>query len=286
MRFLENSFKFFFQNIVFAIPLFIACLIQSIINMTSMNYSKLQDILTILRSSRQPTAAEMQQIQEFLMVFSQDSGNFGKLYLVITIVFLLVLPITFGIINRIYSNGRASLEDIFIELKNNILKFILYCIALLLFIAVTIIVTVVVLLIVSFIANTSQAAYILISFLLVIAFILLIVFLINVSIMGYVVVVTEETGVFTGISEAMSTIRSYFWPMVGVTMLLGACVSILSSAVVFTPIGKISGIAAVFSAVLLTLYWFLLIVFNFEVYRYVADKNVKTVDQIPNASDL
>lgn len=282
MRFLENSFKFLGKNIVFVIPLFIVNLVQTFLFTSIMDIDKLQDILKLLKSANPNSVEEAQRMQDLLMQFRASQS----ILIIVYILFLLVLPATYGIINRIYSNGRAGFGDFFIEMKNNILKFFLYCLALTVFFIGISLVAVIVILILGLIAQTSPIAGLLISIIMVVLAFILAFFLVNVTIMGFVVVVTDKEGAFSGISQAISTIKLCFWPVVGITILMGILLSVASSTIMFTPLGKIDELAAVILAALTTVYMFVLIVFNFEIYRFAMDKNVQTVDQIPNASDL
>lgn len=282
MRFLENSFKFLGKNIVFVIPLFIVNLVQTFLFTSIMDIDKLQDILKLLKSANPNSVEEAQRMQDLLMQFRASQS----ILIIVYILFLLVLPATYGIINRIYSNGRAGFGDFFIEMKNNILKFFLYCLALTVFFIGISLVAVIVILILGLIAQTSPIAGLLISIIMVVLVFILAFFLVNVTIMGFVVVVTDKEGAFSGISQAISTIKLCFWPVVGITILMGILLSVASSTIMFTPLGKIDELAAVILAALTTVYMFVLIVFNFEIYRFAMDKNVQTVDQIPNASDL
>lgn len=282
MRFLENSFKFLGKNIVFVIPLFIVNLVQTFLFTSIMDIDKLQDILKLLKSANPNSVEEAQRMQDLLMQFRASQS----ILIIVYILFLLVLPATYGIINRIYSNGRAGFGDFFIEMKNNILKFFLYCLALTVFFIGISLVAVIVILILGLIAQTSPIAGLLISIIMVVLVFILAFFLVNVTIMGFVVVVTDKEGAFSGISQAISTIKLCFWPVVGITILMGILLSVASSTIMFTPLGKIDELAAVILAALTTVCMFVLIVFNFEIYRFAMDKNVQTVDQIPNASDL
>lgn len=115
---------------------------------------------------------------------------------------------------------------------------------------------------------------------------MLIFFLMNVSIMGFAVVVTDKKGPFEGISEAMTIIRTYIWAMTGITLLLAIGMSVANFVIMFTPIKEIKEVYFILSSILSTIFSFILIVFNFEVYRYETDKNIKTIDQIPDASEI
>jgi hypothetical protein len=104
--------------------------------------------------------------------------------------------------------------------------------------------------------------------------------------MGFAVVVTDKTGAFSAISRGISAIRAYFWPTIGITLLLGFGTSVVNSTIMAILMKNLKEVVAISSATVSTIFMFILIVFNFEIYRYQTDQDVQTIDQIPNASDI
>ena len=290
MRFLENSFRFLVKNIIFVLPLFIANLFYSYIFFFNVDIIKLEELLKNINSGNLYMVNNLnnnyRNLQEAMMVFIPELGVFKNLLIISFILFLLIIPATYGIINRIYSDGKASFLAFFIEMKNNCLRFLLYCLAVIIFWLFVGFIAFITLLVLGLIAGTSTAAYILVSLLMFFGYIMLIFFLMNVSIMGFAVVVTDKKGPFEGISEAMTIIRTYIWAMTGITLLLAIDMSVANFVIMFTPIKEIKEVYFILSSILSTIFSFILIVFNFEVYRYETDKNIKTIDQIPDASEI
>ncbi|MDQ2087333.1 hypothetical protein RBH29_12945 [Herbivorax sp. ANBcel31] len=279
MRFLENSFKFFGKYIIFAIPLFVIYAIQSL-----MVAPGLEELSIFLESNMDALNVNNPEFFEELITqqgFPELDGLMSS-SIIVTILLLFVMPATYGIINRIYSNGSASFGDFFIEMKNNVLKYFLYILALIVFYIVIGLIVALVSMILGIVAGVALPLAILFGIMMFFGIIILFVFVMNVTVMGFTAVVTDKIGVFGGISKAMSVVKSYFWPIIGITLLISVGSTIASVVVMFVPITQV---ALILSAALSAIVIFIFIVFTFEVYRDKTEKNVMTKDDIPDASE-
>jgi len=266
MKYLENAFKFLGKYYLLLIPLFIATVIPAIINAPSQN-AMTQQMEEITKSMLNP--GMVQNSNEMLEMYStlmQPSATYWLSIILSLVLTIIVTPATYGMVNKALSTGNADLSDFVPEMKNNIVKYIIFGLASIVLgfgIGIAILLVIGICVALFFV---SPALGGIMSFLLGLASIIA-VFVLAVWIsFWFIAMVSDELGVLDALKKSISVAKSYFWPIVGINILVGIGYAIVSG--IFSGIfGKIPLIGPVFVSVIAVLYQFVIIAFMFEVYR-------------------
>ena len=279
MRFLENAFRFFSKNKGLIIPLLIVNVVFSLLTFSAINPSKL---VSLLQDDIMMGTGSYQAIRAMVWEDAYAMERMSRLLNIYSILLLLVLSATYGAINRVYSKGKINFSDFFIEMKNNILKFLSYILAVILCLIGVSIALFIVGIILGTIGSISSVAGVLFTMLFILIGVIAGIAIISIIIMGFTVVVIDKVGVFRGISTAISVVKSCFMTVMGSMLIMGVLFFITSLASQVIPVKTITPI---FTAIIQSIYIFVLIVFTFEVYREKKEKDVQTIDDIPDASE-
>jgi len=275
MRYLENAFRFTFKNFLITLPLLISMAIPAF-------------ILSIgTRGFMLRLTQKYQQIIEDMVIvqnidsnkkFIDDiiSGNFftdiiSKTMIVSIIVAsllyiffaIIVYPATYGLINKKYETGSATLSDITGCISKYIGRFIQY---ILLCIAIGIGVLIVFVIFIAIggviIATVSPVAGIILLVLFYLAFIVGGIALGIYLSLWFPAVCIENTGIVQGLKNSFKYVKGSFWPILGITILISLCGSVAGAVLGWVPL-----IGSVVSSVTSSLAGFVTIVFYFEIYR-------------------
>lgn len=280
MKYLENAFKFLGKFYLLLIPLFFAIGIPTII-------------------SGSGSIAMSNQITEYMNLLQQDpemlydsSYWWGLLdvlkpflismaiaNVVSLVLSLIVMPATYGMVNKALATGNADLSDFVPELKKNFLKYIIYWLA---SIILSIVITIVIGIIVGVCAVGMAAAKALGIILIVIlsmAFIVGFFALMVLILLWFPAMVADDLGVFEALKKSISVVKTYFWPILGITLLImiggGVAGSALGAAMYIPVVGPL--LVSIPSVII----QFLTIVFYFEVYRDKTGKNDYMMEEGP-----
>ena len=280
MKYLENAFKFLGKFYLLLLPLFIAIAIPAII-------------------SGSGSVAMSNQITEFMMPMQQDPTLFessafwvglldvmkpflikiGIASVISFVLMLIIMPATYGMVNKALATGNADLSDFVPELKNNFLKYIIYGLA---SIAVSLVVVIAIGIIVGICVAALYAAKALGIILIVIFSMALIVFLFAFSyliVLWFPAMVADDLGVFDALKKSISVVKPYFWPMVGITLLIGIGGGVAGGALSMA--STIPVVGPLLSSIPSVLIQFIMIIFYFEVYRDKTGKNDYMMEEGP-----
>ncbi|AEV69561.1 hypothetical protein [Acetivibrio clariflavus] len=272
MKYLENAFKFLGNFFLLVIPLFIAIAIPSIISGPSKDALSKQYTEIIMTMAKDPTL--MQNSSNLIELFSTLISFLPPIILgfILTIILrIIVNPATYGMVNKALETGNVDLNDFVPEMKNNIGKYILYALSYIGIYFAIFFLSAILSFIFSSITTISTTLGITLLILFSIAlFIGLFVFSYLIS-LWFPAMVSDNLGVGDGLKKSISVVKSYFWPIVGISILVAIGSGILSAIA-----GFLKGIPVLGHVVLSfisALVEFIMIVFCFEVYRDKTGKN-------------
>lgn len=280
MKYLEKAFKFIGKFYLLLLPLFFAIAIPAIIS-TSGALAMSNQITEYMMSVQQdPTLAGNSAYWLGLIdVLKPFLVNIAIANLVSFVLSLLVMPATYGMVNKALATGNASLSDFVPELKNNFLKYIIFGLA---SIALSVVIIIAIAIIVAICTVAIYAAKALGIILIVIFSMALIVFLFAISFLialWFPAMVADDLGVFDAFKKSISVVKTYFWPMVGITLLVTIGGGIAGSALGMA--SYIPVVGPLLTSIPSVLIQFILIVFYFEVYRDKTGKNDYMLEEGP-----
>ena len=273
MKYLENAFKFLGKYYLLLIPLFISVAIPAILNGPSSN--AMMDQLNEIQNSLKANPSLAQNPNDLLALYSTMASSYAALGIgsfIALILSIVVMPATYGMVNKALATGNADLSDFVPEMKNNIVKYIVFgLVSLVLYFGIGIAVAIIVAICIALMAVSvplGVIAIILFAFALtagIYAFTRLILF-------WFPAMVCDNLGVFDALKKSISVGKSYFWPVVGISLLISIGSSI-AAGIVNGIFGRIAIIGPTILSVAPVLAQFILIVFTFEVYRDKTGKN-------------
>jgi hypothetical protein len=266
MRYLENAFRFTFKNFLLALPLLISMAIPTLI-------IRIGTAGFVARATQKYT----QLLQNAM------SGNFAGLDdnffdgpismpMVISVVvgavlFLLfaiiIYPATYGLINKKYETGNATLSDFTQCMSKYIGRYIQFgLLSIAIAIGLSIVLIILVAIAFAVMSLVSNIVGILLIILFYLAFIVGNIALAIYMILWFPAVCVEDSGIIEGLKNSFKIVNGSFWPILGITLLVSLGGSIAGSILGIFPI-----IGVVISSVTSTLASFVLIVYYFEIYR-------------------
>ncbi|NMB33004.1 MAG: hypothetical protein GX992_02020 [Clostridium sp.] len=274
MDYLQRSFKFLGRFLMVSLPIIaltiISGILQGIINNSS-GIAELMENIIELSSSGNASSGEIQSmlsenIGVFLMAIALYMG------IGIAISFFTVPP-TYGMINKGLSEGNVSLGDYFPQMFKNFTKYVTYYLATLVLglICATALSAVVLLPIIALTTAKSSAVMIIsiVGTFLLLGVIAIVFTVIN-TFLSYVfpAMVVDDLQIISAIKRAFEIGKSYFWPTLGIRLLVGLGAATISS-VLGVPLGMfapplIVGIITVLPSALAEV---ILNIFSIIVYR-------------------
>ncbi len=266
MRFLENAFKFTFKNFLLAIPLLISMAIPSLIisiGTAGLVAKMTQKYAQIFQSAMSGEyagfdASFFDGLVTMPMIISVVIGCF--LFLLLAI---LVYPATYGLINKKYETGNATLSDFTQCLSKYIGRYVLYgLLSLAIGIGLGIALIILIVLASVVMALVSNVFGIILMVLFYLVFIVACIVLGVYMHLWFPAVCIEDSGILDGLKNSFKTVKGSFWPILGITLLVS-----LGGSIVGSILGIFPFIGVVISSVTTTLAEFILIVYYFEVYR-------------------
>lgn len=266
MRYLENAFKFTFKNFLLAIPLLITMAIPAIIiNIGTAGFMAMltQRYTQFFKSIMQGGSSDF-DISFFDGLFSIPMIISVLVGVILLLIFsILVYPATYGLINKKYETGNATLSDFTQCMTKYIGRYVLYG---LLSIAIAIGIALITCIFVGVAALIMAMVSKVLGVLLMILFYLAcIVGSIALSVYMYLwfpAVCVEDSGIIDGLKNSFRTVKGSFWPIFGVTLLIS-----LGGGVIGSILGIFPFVGTIISSVVTSLVWFVTCVYYFEVYR-------------------
>lgn len=280
MKYLENAFKFLGRFYLLLLPLFFATAIPAIIS-NSATLAMSDQITEYTKSLQQdPTMyGDMAFWWGLLDVLKPFFASLGIASAISFVLMLIIMPATYGMVNKALATGNADLSDFVPELKSNLLKYIIYGLA---SIAVSLVILIAIGIMVAICVAAMAASKALGIILIVIFSMALIVFLFAFSyliVLWFPAMVADDLSAFTALKKSISVVKPYFWPMVGISLLIGIGGGVAGSALSMASRIPVAG--PLLSSIPSVLIQFIMIIFYFEVYRDKTGKNDYMMEEGP-----
>ncbi len=266
MRYLENAFRFTFKNFLLAIPLLISMAIPTLIisigtaGFVARITQKYTQIFQNAMSGEYAgfDANFFDGLITMPMIISVIVG--GLLFLLLAI---LVYPATYGLINKKYETGNATLSDFTQCMSKYIGRYVLFgLLSLAIGIGLGLAFAIIIFLASIVMALVSNVVGIILMVLFYLVFIVGGIALSVYMYLWFPAVCIEDSGIIDGLKNSFKTVKGSFWPIFGITLLVSIGGSIVGSILGIFPF-----IGIVISSVTSTLAEFILIVYYFEIYR-------------------
>lgn len=266
MRYLENAFRFTFKNFVIALPLLISMVIPAVI----MNIGTIG--FTVKLAEKYQRLFENMSIGQTPEIgIDFYSGLFNKPMIISMIVALalsllfsiLVYPATYGLINKKYETGKATLSDFTQCMSKYIGRYVLFMLlnfAIVMGLYLVFVILVVIAAVI--LTQVSTVVGVLLVVLFSLAFIVGYIALIIYMSLWFPAVCIEDTGIIQGLKNSFKYVKGSFWPILGITLLVSLCGAVGAGILGLFPI-----IGTVISSVITTLAGYIIIVYYFELYR-------------------
>ncbi|TYQ15913.1 UNVERIFIED_CONTAM: hypothetical protein Cloal_2410 [Acetivibrio alkalicellulosi] len=264
MKYLENAFKFFRKYYFLAIPLLIVNAIIGVLSAILFQFDYIGLLEEFMDSFQIGVPVDDFRMEELFMGMIPEVGMILILVGLFFFLNIIVMPATFGMINKAYSTGEASLDDFLPQLSKNFMRYILFLLGVLLvgiIISLAVGIVSVIFSLLSMVCCIFSIVLIPIMLLYIIGFV---VFMVGYY-MWFSIMIIDNLGVFDALSKTYRVIKSYFWPIVGISMLITVCMYIAS---VITGLMSflIPFVGQILSGVVSAIYTFIMIAFVFEVY--------------------
>lgn len=271
MKYLEEAFKFLGKNYIIALPLVVLSAIANIfvvIGSTGVSKNMME---FVTKYSNQMMSGSMDYydstafMNEYINMLT--SGSFGWLVFggILSIIFAIIyLPITYGLVNKTMETGKADLKDTGEVLTKNVGKYLLMILLSLgAGVAFSIIFGVIFAVLIAI--STVTPIVILIIVLLALA---LLVFSIFISIklsLWFTAMVVENLSLIDALKKSFRTTKGRFWPILGITLLVQICGSVVG--MLFSLFNLIPIVGAVISSLVPSSVAFIMIVYYIALYR-------------------
>jgi hypothetical protein len=266
MRYLENAFRFTFKNFLLAIPLLISMAIPALIisiGTAGLVAKMTQKYAQIFQSAMSGEyagfdASFFDGMISMPMIVSIIIGS--SLYLLLAII---VYPATYGLINKKYETGNATLSHFTQCMSKYIGRYVLYgLLSLAIGIGLGLVFCILIVIASVLMALVSNILGIILMVLFYLAFIVGCIALAVYMYLWFPAVCIEDSGIIEGLKNSFKTVKGSFWPILGITLLVS-----LGGSIVGSILGIFPFIGTVISSVTTSLARFILIVYYFEIYR-------------------
>lgn len=278
MKYLENTFKFFGKFFLLAIPLYIVYAVyQILLNPAMLEFS--EGMTDIVEQFGNNTAMPYEELMNlYTAVATPLIPAIMVAFAAFVVLGLLVYPATYGVINKALTTGHADLTDFLSEFKNNIGRFILFALGNALIYIILVIASVLITVVFGFMGSFGAVLIVLFYIALLIGILVLRVFLFY----WFPAMVMDKVGVIEGLKRSFRVAKSYFWPTIGISLLIWVATMIGSAFMgAFTMI-PIFG--ALIASVLPALSEFIYIAFYFIVYKDKTSESEEEYDSTSGSS--
>jgi len=261
MKYLEKTVNFIIKNYLLAIPLWAMQVIPAVLG--SRTVSLLSDAGRWMSLLSDPSA--MRDPVEILGIISSIMPLFVGAGIISFVLAFVVLPATYGMINKAAATGHADLNDFVPALKENIVKYILYWLGTLVVFFIIGIAMFLVILLLSLLVILLKWFGIIIAVLAFIA-ILILSFVIN-ALLGlwFPSMVIENLSVFDALKKSISIVSKNLLVVVGITLLISVASAIVGFILSFLDIIPVIG--PIITSIIPALSSFALFTFYIMIYR-------------------
>ncbi len=279
MKYLENAFRFTFKNFLISLPLLISMVIPAIV--MSIGSVSLFTNMSNMESVIQDFINGNSSIPDLIL------GMYGRTFIISMLVgglisifiSIIVYPATYGMINKKYETGKATLGDFTQCMSKYIGRYVQF---ILLNFAIGIGVYLVLVILIGIAAVIISLVNAVVGILLMVLFILAFcvgsfALMIYMS-LWFPAVCIENTGIIQGLKNSFKQVKGSFWPILGITLLISLCAGVGGGILSLFPI-----VGTVMSSIVSTLAGYITIVYYFEIYRaktgrFATPENMEQLD--------
>jgi len=267
MKYLVNTFEFIGKHILFVIPLFIAYVVPAIVSEPVNKLVKAQSEELARMVNADPSL--VMSFNDFFELYSTLLPSMRTLWiisLVSLIPLIIIVPATYGMVNKALNTGNASLIDFFPEFAKNVVKFIKFVVAtIIIYFGIGVVVAVlagICIALMSVWMPLGVLAFVLVGAVVLAGLIASAILLL----FSFPAMVSDNLDIFDALKRSVSVGKSYFWYTLAVLLIVNVGSSTISF-IVDAFLDKVPYVGSVISSAALTLAQFIIIVFSFEVYR-------------------
>jgi len=174
-------------------------------------------------------------------------------------------PATYGLVNKSLDTGYASLNDIGAAISGNFVKYIMYFIGTLVVNIVLGIATFLIMLLMILLVAALKGFGVVLMILVLIALLLFFIVFSVLTSFWFTAMVVDGLDVVNAFKKSIEVVKSSFWTVVGITLLVVIAASIISSILSF--LNFIPVIGPIILSAIPTIQAFVLIVFRMMLYR-------------------
>jgi len=263
MKYLENAVKFFGKFYILAIPLLVLnalpALIQGgvTINVIS-TFTRFFESYNITKGFQDPGA--------FLHMIPGILSFVVSASILAVVLQLVAEPATYGMVNKALQVGWADLNDLIPAIKQNFVKYLLYWVGIIVVSAVFGIAATIVFIILILLTMAIKWFGVILIVLAALAFIIAGVILYTLISLWFPAMVIDDMDVMSALKQSVEIVKSTFWTILGIRILL-VVIGGIASSIVGAFVGWIPVIGTIITSVIPTVVNFILIVFFLEIYR-------------------
>ncbi len=261
MKYLERAIRFSIKNWMLILPLFVLTALANLIGGIGSSITAISGLSGFMGYFTDISGPGdiFRLAPAILSAFALTSGVWGFIFQIVS------YPTTYGLVNKQLETGSASLNDIGAAISNNIVKYIMYFIGTIVVNFVIGIACLLLLLILSLLVLLLKGFGVFLLVIVVIAlFIAYVIFSTLIS-MWFAAMVVDGLDVVAAFKRSIEIVRSMFWTVLGVTILLSIAAGVAGFILGFLTVIPLLG-PIIYSAVPAA-QTFIMIVFLLTVYR-------------------
>jgi hypothetical protein len=258
MKYLSNAVNFTIKNWMLIIPLFALLALASLIG--SAGSASLLGLVTTFANLDNFTSTEA-LFKLIPVVFTALIGS----GIVSFIAQFIHQPVTYGLVNKGLDTGSASLSDIGAALSGNFVKYLLYFIGSAVVSLVLGIATVLILLIMTLLVSVLKGVGIALMVLVIIALVIFFIAFGVLTSLWFSAMIVDGLDVVGAFKKSIEIVKTCFWTVLGITLLVGIAAGIVSSILGF--LGVIPVIGPIILSAVTAIQTFIMIVFSIMIYR-------------------
>jgi hypothetical protein len=261
MKYLENAIKFSIKNWMLILPLFVLTALANLLGgagRSAMDIGKIWSTFGSLSNIGNP-GDTLSLLPDLFTNVAAGSGIWAFLIQFVSI------PATYGLVNKSLETGTATLSDIGAAISENFVKYLMYFVGILV-VGLTIgIGSLILVLILSLLVALLKGVGVALMIIVMLAlFVALIVFGILIS-MWLSAMITDGLDVVAAAKKSIEIVKSSFWTVVGVTILVN--IAIYIAGAILGLLSRIPLLGPIIYSAVPTAQLFIMIVFLMTLYR-------------------
>ena len=258
MKYLSSAVDFAIKNWMLIIPVFVLLAISGLIQGAGAAAS-LGTILSLADMDNFTSAEAIFRLVPTILALTVGSG------IVAFIARFIYEPATYGLVNKKLETGSATLNEIGAAISENFVKYVMFFIGSLVVNLVLGIATVLIMLLMVLLVSLLKGFGVALMVIVIIALVLFfLAFGVLIS-LWFSAMVVDGLSVFDGFKKSIEIVRTCFWTVLGITILVSLAASVVSAILGF--LGAIPVLGPVILSVIPAAQYFVIAVFSLLIYR-------------------